>query len=239
MSLTTFSLVFIVCFTTSRGSHFLDVPEEDRLDKNFVEDSDLTVPEIIPKYGYGVEVHTVTTEDGYILEMHRMTNSPRLNSSNPKYPVVLCIHGTAETSGTFVLTGPNKAFAYYMVDNGFDIWMLNLRGNRYSNKHRTLSIDSPEYWDYSFHEMGYYDVPATIDYILNVTGVEKLSALGFSLGTNVLLILGSTRPEYNQKLHQIHLWGTPMFSIHPKKELLEFSKNYLSKVDVSILFLVC
>jgi hypothetical protein len=31
--------------------------------------------------------------------------------------------------------------------------------------------------------MGLYDVPAEIDYILNVTGYEKLSYIGHSEGT--------------------------------------------------------
>ena len=30
-------------------------------------------PELVGKYGYGCEVHPVTTADGYILNLHRVT----------------------------------------------------------------------------------------------------------------------------------------------------------------------
>ncbi|KAG5670740.1 hypothetical protein PVAND_000982 [Polypedilum vanderplanki] len=35
-------------------------------------DSELTTPEIIVRHGYQAETHTVQTEDGYLLNMHRI-----------------------------------------------------------------------------------------------------------------------------------------------------------------------
>lgn len=53
---------------------------------------------------------------------------------------------------------------------------------------------------YSWHEMGTYDLPATIDYILSVTGLEKLIYVGHSQGTTQYFAGISTRPEYNSKI---------------------------------------
>ena len=57
------------------------------------------------------------------------------------------------------------------VNQGYDVWLGNSRGNRYSTGHLTLDPikDAEEYWDFDFVEMGLYDVPANVDYILRET----------------------------------------------------------------------
>jgi lysosomal acid lipase/cholesteryl ester hydrolase len=71
-----------------------------------------------------------------------------------------------------------------LAKQGYDVWIGNNRGNYYSLEHETLdhSIDHEEYWDFTWTEMGKYDVPAQIDKILSVTGKEKLTYIGFSTG---------------------------------------------------------
>lgn len=65
--------------------------------------------------------------------------------------------------------------------------MGNNRGCAYSLGHKTLDPnnkdDEPIYWNFSFEEMGIYDLPAEIDFILEKTGQEKLSYIGHSQGT--------------------------------------------------------
>lgn len=43
-------------------------------------------------------------------------------------------------------------------------------------------------------------MPACIDFILNKTGYEKIYLFGFSEGTTEFFVLGSDRPEYNDKI---------------------------------------
>jgi lysosomal acid lipase/cholesteryl ester hydrolase len=56
------------------------------------------------------------------------------------------------------------------VDLGYDVWVGNSRGNPYT-KHATLDpiADAKEYWDFSWAEMGLYDIPGVIDYIRALT----------------------------------------------------------------------
>lgn len=57
-----------------------------------------------------------------------------------------------------------------------------------------------------FTEIGMYDIPAAIDYILKITKAEKLVYVGHSLGTTIFYVTAATRPEYNEKvLFQISL----------------------------------
>lgn len=52
----------------------------------------------------------------------------------------------------------------------------------------------------SWHEMGLYDVPAMMDYILERTGFEEMHLLGHSMASSAMLVTLSERPEYNNKV---------------------------------------
>ena len=54
----------------------------------------------------------------------------------------------------------------------------NNRGNRYSNKHISLSPTDGEYWNFSIDELARYEVPAMINYVLSETGHQQLRYIG-------------------------------------------------------------
>ena len=68
--------------------------------------------------------------------------------------------------------------AFQLADAGYDVWLTNNRGNKYSMNHRYTDEKDDDYWKFSLQEMGLYDVPANIDFILKLTGQEKLSYMG-------------------------------------------------------------
>lgn len=73
-------------------------------------DARLTTTELLRAYNYPAEEHSVTTEDGYVLEMHRVPN--------PGRPAILVMHGMLSSSADFVLMGPTVALAYFLYDQG-------------------------------------------------------------------------------------------------------------------------
>ncbi|ODM97066.1 Lipase 3 [Orchesella cincta] len=164
-------------------------------------DSNLTVPQIIAKYGYPVEVHHVTTADGYILQLHRIPYGKTCGPAEGKR-VIYVQHGLLCDSSSYVLSGVNKSLAYLLADACYDVWLPNARGNTYSRRHVTLdpNVDKEAFWGYSFHEMGIYDLPANFDYILGLTGTDGLYYVGHSMGTTMFWICMSERPEYNSKI---------------------------------------
>ncbi|XP_046965766.1 lipase 1-like [Vanessa cardui] len=145
------------------------------------------------KYGHPASQYEVITEDGYILTMFHLPGRSR-------FPVIL-MHGILDSSDTWIIRGENS-LAITLANQGYDVWLPNSRGNRYSRRHVQLDPDKDvDFWKYSFHEIGYYDLPALIDRVLKETGAPTLTAIGHSQGNTAFYILGSTKPEYNEKVN--------------------------------------
>lgn len=162
--------------------------------------------------GYDYEMHSVTTEDGYILKLHRIATK---KSDNIKRAPVLLMHGLFGTASDYLILGRHGALAYLLFDSKYDVWMGNSRGTDYSFRHRKYSANSSEFWNFSFHEIGVFDLSAMIDYILKTTKHTSMFFVGHSQGSTVMLVLLSTMPEYNKKINQAHLMAPASFMKHP------------------------
>ncbi|XP_053698632.1 lipase 1-like [Sabethes cyaneus] len=173
------------------------VRKENDLPPVLDNDAELTVPQLIRKYGYRMDSHVVITEDGYILTMFRIF--PRQPVETAKLPVLM-VHGLFASPAVFVLSGPNISLPYLLADDGYEVWLANVRGTRYSRDHTSMAVGSKEYWDFSWHEIGYYDLPKMIDYILNTTKASKLHYIGHSQGCTVYFAMSGSRSDYNDKI---------------------------------------
>ncbi|KAI9592296.1 triacylglycerol lipase [Syncephalis fuscata] len=153
---------------------------------------------------YPSEEHLVETTDGYVLCLHRIPHarqSPPGSTLDQKKPVVLLWHGFMMNSEVFVCSPDReKNLAFILADAGFDVWLGNSRGNKYSYKHRQHKPDSNAFWDFSLDELAAYDMPNSVDYILAETGMPQLAYIGFSQGTAQAFASLSTRRELNKKV---------------------------------------
>lgn len=66
-------------------------------------------PQIIELNSYPVEIHNVTTEDGYVLTLHRIPYGRDGLVKPKRRPVVFLSHCILCSSAVFILTGPEKA----------------------------------------------------------------------------------------------------------------------------------
>jgi lysosomal acid lipase/cholesteryl ester hydrolase len=197
------------------------------------EDGRLKTPELIEKYGYTSETHHVQTADGYILELHRIVGRQNETRATRAKKVVFLMHGLLCSSADWVYLGPEKSLGYLISDEGYDVWMGNARGNRYSKKHATLNTNSKKFWQFSWHEIGIYDLPASIDYILETTGQEQLQYIGHSQGTTAFYVMTSMLPAYNDKVALMQSLAPVGFVGHMKAPLLVLTATFVKDVEVS------
>ncbi|TNV78929.1 hypothetical protein FGO68_gene5820 [Halteria grandinella] len=185
-------------------------------DPNVDNDAWKTMKEIANENGFAHEEYKVTTSDGYILTLYRIPGF--LNETKPyaKKPVVLLQHGLEADSMQWVINSPDKASAFNLVSEGFDVWLGNNRGCQYSVAHTTLDPvkNKTLFWDFDFEDMGTKDVPAEIDFILESTGQEKLSYVGHSEGTTQMFIGLSMLPEYYAEKMNLFVALAPVASLN-------------------------
>ena len=59
-------------------------------------------------------------------------------------------------------------YIFELANRGYDIWMFNQRGSRYTRRSDGFTVDQQEYWDWDQTDMVKYDLPPCIDKILSV-----------------------------------------------------------------------
>ena len=116
----------------------ITVIEEDNRDPDF----DKTFQQIVHENGFGFESHPVTTDDGYILNVFRITD----DSIKTKRGAVFLQHGITDSADCWIMHNANVAPAFQLVREGFDVWLGNQRGTKYSLGHTHLSTKDKAYW---------------------------------------------------------------------------------------------
>lgn len=139
------------------------------------------IAEFIPDR-FKVETFNVTTDDGYTLQLFNVRSKTKFN---PKLNPVLFQHGLGSSAARYLVLGERSA-AYIMADLGCDVYLSNNRGTVYSLKHKTHSIKSREFWDYSFQDLT-LDQKANLEFIFDRTGGKKIHYLGHSQGATQMI----------------------------------------------------
>ena len=157
-------------------------------------------------FGYEHEEHVVLTKDGYLLGLHRLPAKKGEVRDHPGTstgkPVVYLHHGLLMNSEVWVcLTNPERSLAFTLVELGFDVWLGNNRGNKYSKKSIHHDPHSSKFWDFSIDNFAWNDIPDSIEYIIDVTKEPSVSYVGFSQGTAQAFAALSIHPQLNQRIN--------------------------------------
>lgn len=181
----------------------------------------MTTCELVQDLGYSCETLEATTGDGYVLEVDRVggrgqQNGTTATNSTTRGSPILLVPGILAECGSWFINYPAETPGYLLADAGYDVWAMNTREIAFRSHHLRLTQQEAEYWQWSFHEIGYYDIAAAIDLVLNASGAAKLPLLVYSQGFTASLVLFSTRPEYNDKVDILMGYGPVANISHAK-----------------------
>lgn len=164
--------------------------------------------ELCEQYGYLAEEHVVQTKDGFLLGLHRLAwrrgeEDQRVNNGpgSTQKKVVYLHHGLMMNSEVWVcITEKERCLPFVLVEQGYDVWLGNNRGNKYSKKSLHYGPTDTQFWNFSMDQFAFHDIPDSINYILSATNQPSLSYIGFSQGTAQAFATLSIHPTLNSKV---------------------------------------
>ncbi|XP_042008438.1 triacylglycerol lipase 1-like [Salvia splendens] len=145
---------------------------------------------VIEPSGFPCTEHTTRTKDGYVLGLQRVTSHSV--AVHKGAPPVLLIHGLFMGGDAWFLDSPNQSLGFILANRGYDVWVGNVRGTRWSHGHVSLSEEDKDFWDWSWQELALHDLGEMIHYIYSTTNSEVL-VVGHSQGT-IMSLAALTQP---------------------------------------------
>ncbi len=121
------------------------------------------------------EIHFVKTGDGVTIALFHYV--PKGGKSH-KEPVLFC-HGLGANMHNFDLDREYSP-ARYLADNGYDTWIVNLRGAD------VKGIVEYKEWGFDYDDYLKKDIPSAVSYIQDKTSEPRLFWIGHSMGGMLL-----------------------------------------------------
>ena len=100
------------------------------------------------EYGFASESFTIVSEDGYVSQLYRIPGKASDDLTQPK-PAVLMVAGIECDMNFWLANDATVAPPFVLASQGYDVWLANNRGTRYSQYHTTLSAEDAEYWRFN------------------------------------------------------------------------------------------
>ncbi|KAJ8730003.1 hypothetical protein PYW07_017041 [Mythimna separata] len=139
-------------------------------------------------------------------------------------PAIFLMHGLLGCADDWVVAGTESGMAYLLANEGYDVWMGNARGNKHSRTHETKDPSTYDFWDFSWDEIGRYDLPAMIDYVLDTKNHTHLIYVGHSQGSTAFFVMASELSAYNDKISLMIALSAPTAIPNMKSPFLNFLK---------------
>ena len=180
-----------------------------------------------------MDAFNVATEDDYELTVFEMSASDKCD--NIKNPILL-MHGHESCSDFAVLMGAHDGLAYNLVDDCRTVYLGNARSNIYSQRHKTFSKNSFEFWNFSYYEIGYFDLAAIFTKILQRhDNASHVDFIGHSQACAEVLVLLTERTEFQNKIGSLVLLAPSVYMQHTQNRIVQTMAeitSFLSEVNI-------
>ena len=139
----------------------------------------------------------------------------------------------------FMMHGPDLSPAFYFYNQGYDVFMSNLRGTTFSRRHETLDPDvDREFWAFNY---GSYEIDqrANIQYILDLTQQAQVYVYAPAVGATAFIIGMSFYPDwYQQRVITAAFMGPATTFSYTRSQLLLLFINFPGLLDLMRNFLI-
>ena len=131
----------------------------------------------------------------------------------------------------FAAKNMGKPLPLQLYDEGYDIWLGNNRGSNNCEHvpNRVSKENTKLVWNWSWAEMGQYDLPAFILKIKRVTKHQKVAYIGYGQGTTQMLYALS---HFEKEFFTKHVSKTILLAPCVMMDMLNDGKNYAGYKNV-------
>ncbi|RAL48568.1 hypothetical protein DM860_018310 [Cuscuta australis] len=187
---------------------------------------------LIQPAGFSCSEHSTETKDGYVLGLQRVGSGSGIVNGELGPPVLL-LHGLFMAGDSWFLNSANQSLGFILADHGFDVWVGNVRGTRWSHGHVFLTEKDKDFWDWSWQELALYDLAEMTRYVYSITN-SKVSIVGHSQGT-IISLAALTQPNIVEMVEAAALLCPISYLDHMTSTfVLRMVKMYLDEVILAL-----
>ena len=168
------------------------------------------------QYGYTWKAVPAKTQDGFTLMLFHIEGTEAGGKYKARRTPILIIPDLYSDAGRWLqmqsdpptnsqVSTSKLPMMLQLAEAGYDVWVANNRGTDFSQDHRSLTPEDPEFWNFTWETMGKHDVPTMIRRVKEMTEMKKIFVIGYGQGAGMMFNALTNKDllrELNPSLHK-------------------------------------
>lgn len=128
-----------------------------------------------------------------------------------------------------------NSLAYTLSNFGYDVWLVNLRGNHYSRDYNgRFSADHAEYWNFNITKLIDEDLLASINFVKQTSGARHtMGLISYSYSSMHVLGLLTKFPDYQEQLQPVVMMAPTVLTADHRRSAKSLLLQTVTKFLVS------